>query len=153
MGYGIQITMPLFNSLLLIMDSYIIPYILGIITGALATYFGNRYTDMWRKLEARLQARKQFKEIKIKMPALIAAMKADLSEEKFQFVRVFALLGKEWPLPDLGEEYLSCFFEDHEGLQGKITVLENLGYVEDIALTSIKKYRMTGEFVKMVLNS
>jgi len=143
---------PLFYSLSSIMFSTI-TFILGFLSGAIATYLGNRYTDMWRKLDARKQMRKQFKEIKIKMPALIAAMKADLSEEKFQFVRVFALLGKEWPLPNLGEEYLSCFFEDHEGLQGKITVLENLGYVEDIALTSIKKYRMTGEFVKMVLNS
>ncbi len=130
-----------------------ITFILGFLSGAIATYLVNRYTDMWRKLDARKQVRKQFKEIKKKMPALIAAMKADLSEGKFQFVRVFALLGKEWPLPHLGEEYLSYFFEDHEGLQGKITVLENLGYVEDIALTSIKKYRMTGEFVKMVLNS
>jgi hypothetical protein len=60
-------------------------------------------------------------------------------------------LGKEWPLPNLGEEYLYYFFEDHEGLQGKITFLENLGYVEDIALTSIKKYRMTEEFVKMAI--
>ena len=130
-----------------------ITFILGFLSGAIATYLGNRYIDMWRKLDARKQKRKQFNEIKKKMPALIAAMKADLSKEKFQFVRVFALLGKEWPLPNLGEEYLYYFFEDHEGLQGKITFLENLGYVEDIALTSIKKYRMTKEFVKMVSNS
>ncbi len=108
---------------------------------------------MWRKLEIRKQTRKQFKEIKEKMPALVAAMKADLCKEKFQFVRVFALLGKEWPLPDLGEEYHYYYFEDHEGLQGNIAVLENLGYVKDIALTSIKKYRMTEEFIKIVLNS
>jgi hypothetical protein len=149
-GIGNQITMSLFHSLLSIMFSTI-TFILGFLSGAIATYLGNRYTDMWRKLKARKQASKQFKEIKQKMPALIASMKADLSEGKLQFVRVFALLGKEWPLPNLGEEYLSYFFEDHEGLQGKITFLENLGYVEDIALTSIKKYRMTEEFVKMAI--
>ncbi len=149
-GIGNQITMSLFHSLLSIMFSSI-TFILGFLSGAIATYLGNRYTDMWRKLKARKQASKQFKEIKQKMPALIASMKADLSEGKLQFVRVFALLGKEWPLPNLGEEYLYYFFEDHEGLQGKITFLENLGYVEDIALTSIKKYRMTEEFVKMAI--
>ncbi len=121
-------------------------FILGFLTGAISIYLGNRYTDMWRKLEIRKQTRKQFKEIKEKMPALVVAMKADLCKEKFQFVRVFALLGKEWPLPDLGEEY-------HEGLQGNITVLENLGYVKDIALTSIKKYRMTEEFIKIVCDT
>ncbi len=74
-GYGEQITMPLFYSFSSIMFSTI-TFILGFLSGAIATYLGNRYTDMWRKLEARKQTRKQFKEIKKKMPALIASMKA-----------------------------------------------------------------------------
>ncbi len=79
-------------------------------------------------------------------------MKEDLSNKEYQFIREFFLLSKRLEF-NPSKNYFSYYLEEHKDLLDKIIVLENHGYVMDITSTSTKKYRMTEEFVEMVLNS
>jgi hypothetical protein len=44
------------------------------------------------------------------------------------------------------------YFEEHENLQGKMHILENYRFVIDMTPTptSVKKYRLTEEFVELL---
>lgn len=70
---------------------------------------------------------KRFRRVNASMPELIAEMRADLTGEGGEFVREFLVASKRWVL-NTG----LCFvykFEDHDNLEGKIHVLENLGFI------------------------
>ncbi len=94
----------------------------------------------------------RFREIASKMPKLISEMKEDLSGPENMFKREFVIKSKSsvfcWG-DDGGLEYHT---EDHPNLQGKINVLENLGYFVNIAKgDQYPRWRMTEEFVKLIL--
>ncbi|HEQ60879.1 MAG TPA: hypothetical protein ENN74_04635 [Firmicutes bacterium] len=83
------------------------------------------------------------------MPKLLVEMKHDLAKPEHCDTREFFISQREWLLNAAG-----CFVyyeNDHPGLQGKIHVLENLGYVVEITAGDTPKYRMTEEFVQLVL--
>jgi hypothetical protein len=94
----------------------------------------------------------QFREIASKMPELISEIKKDLSDPENTFKREFVIKAKSvifcWG-DDGGLEYHT---EDHPNLQGKINVLENLGYIINVAKgNQYPRWRMTEEFVKLIL--
>ena len=41
--------------------------------------------------------------------------------------------------------------EDHENLRGKIDILENHGYLTDVTTGNVPIYRMSEDFVQLVL--
>ena len=43
--------------------------------------------------------------------------------------------------------------EDHPNLTGKITILENHGYIADVTPGNAPKYCMSEEFVELILKS
>jgi hypothetical protein len=92
-----------------------------------------------------------FQKVKATMPDLISEMREDLSREGNEFIREFFLASRRWVMnTDLCFIY---YFEDHRSLQGKIQVMENYGFVIDVTVTNAKKYRMTEEFVEMLLTT
>lgn len=91
-----------------------------------------------------------FQKVKKSMPELIKEMKKDLSEKGNEFIREFFIIGKSWIL-NTSEPYFCYFFEDHDNLQGKIHVLENYGFLIDVTPGNAKMYRMTEEFVDLLL--
>ena len=93
-----------------------------------------------------------FQEVKSLMPELLAKMKADLTREGNEFFREFWLLSKSWVM-NSADPGLCYYLEDHANLQGKIHVLENHHFVIDVTSTNVKKYRMTEEFVKLLVTS
>ena len=93
-----------------------------------------------------------FLKIKTAMPELIAEMKEDLSQAGNKFIREFFIVSKRWTL-NAGVPCFIYYFEDHEGLQGKIHVLENHSFVIDVTRGNAKKYRMMENFVDLVVAS
>ncbi len=92
----------------------------------------------------------RFNKVVAAMPDLIKEMKEDLTKPSNTFTREFVLAGKRYII-----SVSNCFayhFEEHEELQGKVHVLENHGYVVDVTTTKLKRYRMTEEFVELILN-
>ena len=93
-----------------------------------------------------------FQKVKALMPELIAEMKKDLSKEDNKFIREFFIVSKRWIL-NVTHPCFVYYFEDHENLQGKIHIMENCGFVMDVTPKNAKKYRMTEEFVELLLAS
>lgn len=93
----------------------------------------------------------QFLEIASQMPDLISEMKKDLSVPEHKFVREFFLSKRAYVLNPRDLSFV--YYEDeHPGLQGKIHVLENLGYIIDVTPGNVPKYRMKEDFVRLVLD-
>jgi len=95
---------------------------------------------------------KTFQKVKSAMPELIAEMRADLAGEGSEFIREFFVVSRNWVL-NLRDPCFCYYFEDHDNLQGKIHVLENQGFVIDVTPGNAKKYRMTEEFVELLVSS
>ena len=90
--------------------------------------------------------------VKSSMPELIVEIKEDLAKEGNEFIREFFIISKCWTLNAIDRCFV-YYFEDHENLQGKIHILENYGFVVDVTPKNTKKYRMTEEFVNLLLTS
>jgi hypothetical protein len=102
-----------------------------------------------RKLQGQLSP--SFLQVKEQMPRLIGAMKKDLEGEDGKFVREFFVMSKRDALSGSEKDRFIYYEEDHDNLRGKIDILENHGYVRDMTLGSAPIYRMSEEFVKLVL--
>jgi len=96
----------------------------------------------------------KFSKVKNLMPELIADTKKDLTSKSGKLIRELYIISKNWSL-NVVNPHLVYYFEDYENLQGKMHVLENYGFVKDLTQTptSVKKYRLTEEFVELLLAS
>ena len=92
-----------------------------------------------------------FQKVKSAMPDLVSEMRADLSREGSEFIREFFLVSKKWVMNYGRTPRFVYYYEEHDNLDGKIQVLENYGFVIDITTGNVKKYRMTEEFVELLL--
>ncbi len=87
------------------------------------------------------------------MPRLIAEMKADLSTEEGKHVREFFVMSRRHVLGGSEKPRFIYYEEDHANLRGQLDVLENRGYVTDVTPKNVPIYRMSEEFVRLVLDS
>lgn len=94
----------------------------------------------------------KFSRVKILMPRLIADIKKDLTSSAL--IRELFIISKSWAL-NVQNPHFVYYFEEYENLQGKMHILENYGFIKDVTPTptSIKKYRLKEEFIKLVLAS
>ncbi len=92
-----------------------------------------------------------FLEVKKQMPELIAEMKKDLQTEEGKFIREFFIMSKRHILAGSEKPRFIWYEEDHENLRGKIDILENRRYVVGVTTGNVPIYRMTEEFVTLVL--
>jgi hypothetical protein len=92
-----------------------------------------------------------FLEIKKQMPELIAEMKKDFMGEDGEFVREFFVMSKRHILGGTEKNRFVYYEEDHDNLHGKIDILENRRYIVDVTPGNTPIYRMSEEFVKLVL--
>ena len=93
-----------------------------------------------------------FLQVKGQMPALIAEMKKDLEGNQGKFVREFFVMSRRHVLGGSEKPRFIYYEEDHDNLRGKIDILENHGYVTDVTPGNTPIYRMSEEFVQLVLN-
>jgi hypothetical protein len=94
-----------------------------------------------------------FAEVARQMPELIAEMKTDLEQENGRFVREFFVLKKTHCLGGSDKPRFAYYEEDHSNLRGKLDLLEHHGYIHDVTPKNAPIYRMTEEFVRLVLAS
>jgi hypothetical protein len=93
-----------------------------------------------------------FLQVKEQMPALIAEMKKDLEGNQGKFVREFFVMSRRHVLGGSEKQRFIYYEEDHDNLRGKIDILENHGYLMDVTTSNVPIYRMTEDFVQLVLN-
>ena len=96
----------------------------------------------------------KFSKVKNLMPELITDIKKDLTSKSGKLIRELYIISKNWALNVVNPHFV-YYFEDYENLQGEMHVLENYGFVKDLTQTptSVKKYRLTEEFVELLLAS
>lgn len=91
-----------------------------------------------------------FCEVSDKMPELIAEMQTDLVRNSL--IRDFYLSRKHLAYTG-GDEAFTYYYEDHEYLQSKMTILENYGFIFDVTMKNMKHYRMTEQFTRLLLEN
>ena len=95
--------------------------------------------------------KKAFQAVRAQMPELIAEIKDDLSGNSF--VREFIVLPHKNVTYNGDTSGLFTYFEDkHPSLPSKIQILENRGFIKDVATNNVSRYRMTEEFVEVLLS-
>ena len=132
------------------MIGYLIAFLFGALTGAAATYLGNRLTDQHRKKEAVSDGHREFESVRTKMPDLISEIRSDLETDGNELLREF-FLSKRAHILNPGNPCFVYYEDDHPDLQSKVHILENVAYVVDVTPGNAPKYLMTEEFVDHIL--
>jgi hypothetical protein len=130
--------------------SHILAFLGGLAVGVFGKFLADFLTDARRKRHAQAQIKQQFKSVRKQMPDLFAEMKKDLTTEGNQLIREFFILSKRNML-NVGSPCLCYYFEDHPRLQDFCHILENHHYVADVTPGNCPKYRLTEEFVSLLL--
>ncbi len=134
------------------LTSTLVGFLVGAATGAVGTYLGNKYTDRRREKKAGKDAKRRFLAIKKQMPQLVAEMRTDLAGEGNSHIREFFVLSNKSVCLGGSEKPRFIYYEDqHENLRGKLDVLENEGYIMDVTPKGTLIFRMSEEFVELVM--
>lgn len=78
------------------------------------------------------------------MPALLEEMREDLRNHPTS--REFIILKRGWVYNSHGF-YLAYYLDEHEDLEGKLQVLENLGLIREITYNNVRRFVFHEEFV------
>ena len=78
------------------------------------------------------------------MPVLLQEMRDDLRNNPT--TREFVLLKHGW-VYNIQGPYLVYYIDDHEDLEGKLRVLENLGFVREITYNNVRRFLFEERFV------
>ena len=130
--------------------SHLIVFLAGIAGGAAATYYGELFGDRRRAKEAKREAVERFEKTRAQMPDLFREMFEDLSSEKNRATRRFFVINKGAILSTDGPA-LVYYPEAHPNIMGKIAILENRGFITDITPGNAPLYRLSEEFVELLL--
>ncbi len=80
------------------------------------------------------------------MPALLEEMREDLTNHPT--TREFIIKKRGWVYVNTpGKSILAYYFDEHEDLEGKMQVLDNLGLIRDITYNSVKRFVFEERFV------
>lgn len=125
--------------------------LIGAAAGAIGGYITAKCTDQRRKAEQDKQIIALFKNIKKQMPKLTAEFKSDLSKKDNRYIREFLVLPDKTLLLTLTKPRFKYYENEHKNLKNKIVVLENHGFLTDVTSGTIPIYRMTEDFVSLIL--
>ena len=132
---------------------HLISFLLGTATGATGSYFATKYTDRRREKEDEKNIKSTFLKIQEIMPDLIQEMKNDFNNPKLISVREFAILPNNKVIFTSGQPRFVYFEEQYTDLKGKVSILENHGFVSGVTLGNTPIYRITEEFWDLVKKS
>ena len=102
-----------------------IGFLIGTITGASGTYFGNKYTDIRHTKEKEKAQKELWKILEKKYPAIITEMINDFSEHKHQNVRIFFIKSRK-SIVSSNEPHFEYHTDIHENLSAAILYLQDL---------------------------
>jgi len=121
-------------------------FLAGILLRAPAKYIADKYTDRRREKEAKQRTERAFLDVMKKCPNLIGEMKADLLRSPH--VREFSAI-KSGTM--MGDPRMPRFVYKSNSYPNKAQMLENLGFIVDVTPGNVPMYRMTEEFVELVM--
>lgn len=124
-------------------------FLLGTLTGAAGMYYGELFTDQRRKKEKTRAERHTFEAVCQQMPDLIQEMRDDLTQKPQ--VREFFLLQEGSAFGIKNSDAFEYRFSEKRPVLSWAKTLENHGYVQDVTPGNTPKYRMTEEFVGLIL--
>ena len=91
-----------------------------------------------------------YRKIEQLMPDLIEEMRKDLL--KHPTAREFVVLNKAW-IYNAQNPYLVYYFDEHEDLNGKLQVLNNLGFIRNITYNSVQRFIFEERFVDYLIGA
>jgi hypothetical protein len=128
----------------------LVAFLAGIATETARSYFSDILTDRRRDHEAKSKEKELFRYVVGQMPDLIDEIKKDLNDPEQSLIREFFISKKAYSL-NVGDTPCFIYYsDDHPGLQSKVHILENQGYVRDITPGNAPMYRMTEDFVRLL---
>ncbi len=128
-------------------------FLLGTLSGVAGGYLANKYTDKRREKEAAYSEKNRFLAIKDHMPKLIAEIQRDFSDEAAANVREFFVLRNKKEIIGIITKRRFAYYENqHKNLLGQLDILQNEGYVVDVTEKNVPIYRMSEEFVQLLIN-
>ena len=131
--------------------THLLTFIGGLIVGVFGNYYAAKLTDRRRSKESKSQEQIEFERAKRQMPELIAEMREDLLKLETEHCREFFILSNPGVSLNLSTSTLFYYEDQHANLKGKVTILENLGYLYDITMGRSPKYRMEEHFVQLLV--
>ena len=131
--------------------SHFLTFLGGLLIGIFGNYISQQLTDKRIRKEAKKAKNQQFEEIKNAMPKLIKEMKVDLSHLKIK--REFFVNPNRSIRLNVPSDTLVYYENDHIALKDNMVLLENKGFITDITPGNAPKYRMSEEFVELIMQS
>lgn len=133
--------------------SHFLTFIGGLLIGIFGNYISQQLTDKRIRKEAKKAKNQQFEEIKNAMPKLIKEMKVDLSKPHLKIKREFFVNPNRSIRLNVPSDTLVYYENDHIALKDNMVLLENKGFITDITPGNAPKYRMSEEFVELIMQS
>ena len=131
--------------------SHLLTFLGGLLIGIFGNYLSQLLTDKRIRKESKKEENRQFDEIKKIMPKLIIEMKEDLSKPNLKIKREFFVNPNKSVRLNVPSDTLVYYENEHIGLNDNMILLENKGFITDITPGNASKYRMTEEFVELIL--
>lgn len=89
-----------------------------------------------------------FAKVERLMPALLEEMREDLQNNPT--AREFVILKRTWGYNSSGP-YLAYYLDEHEDLEGKMDILANLEFIQEITYNNVRRFIFQEEFVDYLL--
>ncbi|MFC2080853.1 hypothetical protein ACFLR8_01420 [Bacteroidota bacterium] len=89
-----------------------------------------------------------FAKVERLMLALLEEMREDLQNNPT--AREFVILKRSWVYNSRGP-YLAYYLDEHEDLEGKVEVLANLGFIQEITYNNVRRFIFQEEFVDYLM--
>jgi len=133
--------------------THFITFLIGVAMGAAGNYLAAKCTDKRHDKEDANKLVKSFNRAKDQMPGLIKEMKEDFLKHEKSSIREFAIVPNKRVIFNSQQPRFIYYEDEHQNLKGKISVLENLGFIVDVTVSNAPIFRITEEFWTLVLKS
>ncbi|EGR0891785.1 hypothetical protein ACX6FB_003555 [Vibrio cholerae] len=130
--------------------SLAVGFLVGTLTGASGTYFGNKYTDIRHRQEQKKAEREMWLTLERKYPNLISEMKEGFSNPKNLSIRKFAIKSSKMIL-NVGERCFEYHTDKHIDIYSSVDHLKDLGLVEELYVPGCPMYRFKERFAEYLI--
>ena len=131
--------------------SHILTFLGGLVTGIFSNYIANRWTEKTKLKDLKRNRRKEFRELKNKMPDLFNEIKEDLQNPDFKNCREFFVSPIRGIVVNHSNQVFFYYEDEHKNLMSNIRILEQAGFINDITPGNLPKFQFQEEFVKLIL--
>jgi len=129
--------------------SLTVGFLVGTVTGAAGTYFGNKYTDVGKVKEEPEEELSFYEQLWDEHGPLLSEMKSDLTNPDFSYHREFFVLSNRFIFNHNGA-CLSYYIEEHDSLEEQLKAFESKGLIANVTAAGeeVTKYQHTDAFVE-----